>query len=294
MKKFFVTITFALVTILGCNAQDFIVLKTGDEIKSKVIEISQTEIKYKKFDNPDGPTISMDKQTVFMIRYANGTKDIINQINSEDKSSANSGSITNSSAANSTATNSSNSDLRTKTCLYIAPSIPLGDFASETDGGAANLGGAFGVEWFFPFNTPYFGLTSNINLSYNPAKIDESTNTYSYGGYNYSYKTKAVSFGYLSEWTMLGLRGQYIADKTKLYGVVLLGANYTLITGDYSDLGSSVAFASGIGVGVIFDRFSLGLRYFNSKPKFTNDNTKESGNIKISTLQLTLGLVLGK
>jgi hypothetical protein len=59
------------------GAQDIIVLRNGDEIKSKVIEITPTEIKYKKFDNLGGPTIDILKSDVFMIKYANGTKDVM-------------------------------------------------------------------------------------------------------------------------------------------------------------------------------------------------------------------------
>jgi len=56
---------------------DLIILKTGEEIKGKVIEITLTEIKYKKCDNLSGPTISVSKSEVFMIKYPNGSKDII-------------------------------------------------------------------------------------------------------------------------------------------------------------------------------------------------------------------------
>ncbi|MBY0424793.1 MAG: hypothetical protein K2Q22_04070, partial [Cytophagales bacterium] len=51
----------------------------GDEIKTKVEEITTNEIKYKKFDNLEGPTYSIQKSEVFIIKYANGTKDVINQ-----------------------------------------------------------------------------------------------------------------------------------------------------------------------------------------------------------------------
>jgi len=34
-------------------SQDIILLKNGDSIRSKIMEIGQTEIKYKKFDNQD-------------------------------------------------------------------------------------------------------------------------------------------------------------------------------------------------------------------------------------------------
>ena len=58
---------------------DVIILKNGNEINSKIIEITLSEIKYKKIDNIDGPTITFPKSDVLMIKYANGTKDIISQ-----------------------------------------------------------------------------------------------------------------------------------------------------------------------------------------------------------------------
>lgn len=60
-------------------AQDNIILKTGEEVKSKVLEITTTEIKYKKFDNQDGPAYTILKSDVFLIKYENGSKDIFNE-----------------------------------------------------------------------------------------------------------------------------------------------------------------------------------------------------------------------
>jgi hypothetical protein len=50
----------------------------GEEVKAKVLEVTQSEIKYKKFDNPNGPTFTILKKEVFMIRYENGSKDVFN------------------------------------------------------------------------------------------------------------------------------------------------------------------------------------------------------------------------
>ena len=58
---------------------DVIIFKNGDEIKAKVSEISQDEIKYKKCEDQNGPTFILKKSEVFMIKYSNGTKDIISQ-----------------------------------------------------------------------------------------------------------------------------------------------------------------------------------------------------------------------
>jgi len=64
-------------------AQDVITLKSGEEIKAKVEEISSSEIRYKRFENLDGPTIVIAKQDVFFIKYENGTREVINSIESE-------------------------------------------------------------------------------------------------------------------------------------------------------------------------------------------------------------------
>jgi len=56
---------------------DVIILQNGSEIKAKVIDISLSEIKYKRFDNIDGPTISISKRDVFAINYENGTREVI-------------------------------------------------------------------------------------------------------------------------------------------------------------------------------------------------------------------------
>ena len=56
---------------------DILVLKNGDEVKGKVLEISPIEIKYKKCNMPDGPLYVVKKSDVFMIKYANGTKEVI-------------------------------------------------------------------------------------------------------------------------------------------------------------------------------------------------------------------------
>ena len=65
------------------NAQDIITLKSGEEIKAKVEEISSSEIKYKRFDNLTGPNVVLAKEYLFFIKYENGTKEIINHINAE-------------------------------------------------------------------------------------------------------------------------------------------------------------------------------------------------------------------
>lgn len=61
-------------TVMG---QDVILLKDGTEIKAKVTEIGVQDIKYKKFENLEGPVYVLKKSDVFMITYENGQKEVI-------------------------------------------------------------------------------------------------------------------------------------------------------------------------------------------------------------------------
>lgn len=56
-------------------SQDVIYTIGGDELKSKVIEILDNDIKYRKFDFLDGPIYSMSKSKIYMIIYKNGQKE---------------------------------------------------------------------------------------------------------------------------------------------------------------------------------------------------------------------------
>jgi len=75
---------------------DIIKLKNGDEIVAKVLEVSQTTIKYKKCNNLDGPLMVESIDNIFMIKYVNGSKDVFNKpakqiVNSPKKEDAQTG-----------------------------------------------------------------------------------------------------------------------------------------------------------------------------------------------------------
>lgn len=56
-------------------AQDNIIQSNGTEIQAKVIEVTETSVRYKRFDNLAGPIYSLSKIEIVMIQYENGTKD---------------------------------------------------------------------------------------------------------------------------------------------------------------------------------------------------------------------------
>lgn len=69
------TILILATTILSTKAQDIIVKNDKTEIKAKIEEITETTIKYKKFEMLDGPIYNISVSDVFMIMYKNGTKE---------------------------------------------------------------------------------------------------------------------------------------------------------------------------------------------------------------------------
>lgn len=78
MKELLLTLS-ALCSFVLCQAQDVLVKRNGDELQVKVQEITPLLVKYKRFDNLEGPLISVSKTKVFMIRYENGTKEVFNE-----------------------------------------------------------------------------------------------------------------------------------------------------------------------------------------------------------------------
>lgn len=75
--KYLLTLCCILLTVYGYS-QDNIFKKDGTEIKAKVTDILDDVIKYKKFDNPDGPTYSIATKDVTKIKYANGSEEVYN------------------------------------------------------------------------------------------------------------------------------------------------------------------------------------------------------------------------
>lgn len=73
----------------GLSAQDVVTLKTGEDLNVKVLEVGSTEVKYKKSDNPDGPSYTVAKADVFMIKYQNGSKDVFNAEEKKQEITAN-------------------------------------------------------------------------------------------------------------------------------------------------------------------------------------------------------------
>jgi len=79
MKSFGIFyVVFLAVGLWSVTAQDLVILREGSVIEAKVMEISPTEIRYKRFDYLDGPTVIVPTSNVLSIRYENGKVESIN------------------------------------------------------------------------------------------------------------------------------------------------------------------------------------------------------------------------
>ncbi len=74
MKNLFFTLSCFLFLNTFCFCQDILILKNGDEKNVKILEVSDTEVKYKKSDS-SSVIYSKKKENIFMIKYHDGTKE---------------------------------------------------------------------------------------------------------------------------------------------------------------------------------------------------------------------------
>lgn len=83
MKRTLLVLSSILGSIFVTNAQDLITTKQGEDIEAKILEVSPKEVKYKKFSNLDGPTFTLNRSDIVMVRYENGEKEIFGGNNTQ-------------------------------------------------------------------------------------------------------------------------------------------------------------------------------------------------------------------
>ena len=85
MHRLFLFLAVFGICIASAFAQDVITLKNAEEIQAIVQEIGEVEIKYKKFENPNGPNYILKKSEIFTIKYENGSRDVfVNEVSDRD------------------------------------------------------------------------------------------------------------------------------------------------------------------------------------------------------------------
>src|ERR1041384_4983141 len=72
------TIIKSLIILLPgfVNAQDLLFKSDNLKLEVKVLEVNENTIRYKVFNNPDGPVYTISKKDVAMVIYKNGTHEV--------------------------------------------------------------------------------------------------------------------------------------------------------------------------------------------------------------------------
>lgn len=81
MTKLVSVLTGTIFFLAGTSsfAQDLIKFKNGEAVNAKVIEVDEEKVKYKKYDNLDGPSYTARKSQISVITYENGTEDVFDK-----------------------------------------------------------------------------------------------------------------------------------------------------------------------------------------------------------------------
>ena len=81
MKKIFFAVTL-IVSSLSMNAQDILVWKGGEVENVKVLEVTPTEVRYKKANNLNGPSFTEKRSSLISVKYENGETQKFNNTSS--------------------------------------------------------------------------------------------------------------------------------------------------------------------------------------------------------------------
>lgn len=187
-------------------AQDIIIKRDGDEIVSKVLEITIETIKYKGFENPEGPIRNILISDVFMIIYENGKREKF----TVDKNKGNPNEIDSSSKAEPQKTVSAESPKKAYNGDYFVLGTGIGTSyggigvqAQWIKGGINSYGVHAGVGLI-----PDGGIMASAGIKYFPYKnlyIDTQFGITDYEDeYYYDYDGKALygpSFMFGGNWT---------------------------------------------------------------------------------------------
>lgn len=77
MKKTLIIIALLAISCGLAGAQDLITKNDGTDIKAKVLEVSPTEVRYKMWDNQEGPVFVLNAADILLIRFENGENYVI-------------------------------------------------------------------------------------------------------------------------------------------------------------------------------------------------------------------------
>jgi hypothetical protein len=72
MKRFFFVFVCLILAAATANAQDVLYKRNGQTVDVKVIELGISEVKYRNFNEPDGPVYVVEKESIQKIVFKDG------------------------------------------------------------------------------------------------------------------------------------------------------------------------------------------------------------------------------
>ena len=186
MKKLLLLLTLSAITIIAFS-QDNIVLKNGDEINAKISEVGESNIKYRKFNNQDGPIYTKSKDEIFYIKYSNGEKEMFtNNVNNKSSNNTVDKKVLISGRSIFNYTNTFGGDFSSTSNLELTASV--GGFLTRN----FVLGGSLS------YQSVSYGGSSNDDIAIGPFIRGYHNNLYSQGGYVFSEDLNVflAGFGY--------------------------------------------------------------------------------------------------
>ena len=175
MKNISILFITLLCTAINVSAQDIIYKNNNETINAKIVEVTETVIKYKDFDYQEGPLRNISIIHVYKIRYQNGKEEIF--------------------AANQAAKTGAEDVIPvSQGAKQIGNSI---NKANSNDASSPNITG-YDTKASKKNKKGAFELVAGINFTLPEFKVkDHSNNTLSKGGYGNGFKA-GINYNYFA------------------------------------------------------------------------------------------------
>ncbi|MBR6655188.1 MAG: outer membrane beta-barrel protein [Alistipes sp.] len=252
-------------------------MHNGSEVKSKVVQIGTSEIKYHKFENLEGPIYSVPRSEVFIIRYENGRKEVITKVETATTTSSTtsaSQSIAESDTASSINANETTvaskyahiteAQQRTKQDVhkkkfYISPQPFIGMAIGGDDVGYSGLSvGADVLAEYFPNKKSGSGLCAGLGYNFKQYEVtilDHPINVSSLDFLlGYSFRTNDMKF------FCRGMLYLSVPVSSKMVAKVETGEGAIKVKEDARE-GTKTMFGVAMDAGFHFKQFNIGIRY---------------------------------
>lgn len=244
-------------------ADDVIQLKNGDEIKAKVISVSETELTYKRGNDSNGPLRTLSLNKVLYVKYENGEKEVFTTDNEKT--------VTPTSATTAIPLFSEQDEIilqeekkyqsemgRNNIRVRFSPGLGIGSSKGGDLYDLTWIGGqyAFDVMWL---HTLSWSGNLGIGIGVTPisAASEDNRYEYSYRGYYYDVPLQLQYVG------RSGVTFAYVVTPSvAIYQSIMDKATNNKVNSDDDiDFFADFRIALGLELGYYYKRFEFGLKY---------------------------------